>query len=128
MDRRFPFTVILLVSAWLLGSGVAAAQVQSENRLPWTVTGQVFDVARVDNTLYVAGPANLGLSAVDKDEPFALFDPTTAARTRAVLDMSVPRNGSVSAVIPDGAGGGTWPAVLPASTTAAGADGPDSRI
>ncbi|MGE0462752.1 MAG: hypothetical protein AB7Q16_15415 [Vicinamibacterales bacterium] len=75
--------------------------------MSWAVTGQVFDVARVDNTLYVAGPANLGVSlgSDDTNEPFVLLDPTTAAPTQAAFDMSVPQDGTVNTVIADGADG-----------------------
>ena len=104
-SRSSRLDLILLVSACCLASGAASAQVQNESRSSWVVTGQVFDLARVDNTLYVAGPANLGVALGGSDDPFVLLDPTTAAPTPAVIDMSVPQDGSVNTVIADGAGG-----------------------
>lgn len=104
MSTRLPLVILLVLACCLAGSP-AAAQVQNDNRSAWAVTGQVFDVARVDNTLYVAGPQNLGLALNGDRDPLVVLDPTTGAPTVAVVDMSIPREGGVSSVIADGAGG-----------------------
>ncbi len=97
--------LLLIVSACCLASGAASAQVQDDNRLPWAVTGQVFDVARVDNTLYVAGGATLGVSLFPADEPFGVVDATTGTPTPSAFEISTPRGGTVNAAVSDGAGG-----------------------
>jgi len=103
MNRRFPLG--LLVSASFLAGGTAFAQVQDDSRAAWTVTDQVFDIARIDNTLYVAGTAGLAVASADHNDPFTLLDATTGAPARPVIDMPAPSNSSVTAVIADDAGG-----------------------
>lgn len=99
------FALVLLASACCFVGGAASAQVQNESRLSWAATGQVVDVARVDNTIYVAGPATLGVALVEADEPFGVVDATTGTPTPSAFEISTPRGGSVNAAISDGAGG-----------------------
>lgn len=103
MTTRLP--LVLLVSACCLAGSPASAQVQDDNRSAWAVTGQVFDVARVDNTIYAAGPPALGVALVPADEPFGVVDATTGTATPSAFEIATPRGGSVNAAVSDGAGG-----------------------
>lgn len=98
-------SLILPVAVCCLASSPVSAQVRDQNRLSWAATAQVFDVARVDNTIYVAGPPALGVALVEADEPFGIVDPTTGTPSASAFEISAPRDGTVNTAIADGAGG-----------------------
>ncbi|MGD9903079.1 MAG: beta strand repeat-containing protein [Vicinamibacterales bacterium] len=81
------------------------AQVQNDPRQGWSVTGQVFDLVRVDNTIYAAGTQNLAAALTAAQiERAILLDPTTAFPD--VTDsLDVPEDGVVNALISDGGTG-----------------------
>ncbi|MGE0812351.1 MAG: hypothetical protein AB7O28_00590 [Vicinamibacterales bacterium] len=104
MTTRLPLTLLVVASCFAGHS--AFAQVQDNNRSAWAVTSQLFDVTRVDNTLYVAGVPQMGVAySDDSTEPFLFVDPVTGAPTATVFTASVPRDGSVNAMVSDGSGG-----------------------
>jgi hypothetical protein len=96
----------VLVAACLAVATPAAAQVENESRLGLPIMDQVFDIARVDNTIYVAGGIRNGIGGIDNsDERLVLIDVTTGFVSASAFEMSVPEEGGVNAVVEDGTGG-----------------------
>jgi len=100
-------TRYLSVATLALGvvAGTVSAQVHNDPRQGWSITGQVFDMVRVDNTIYAAGTANLAAALTTAaTERAVLLDPTTAFPD--VTDsLDVPEDGVVNAVVSDGGTG-----------------------
>ena len=90
----------------MLAPALLHAQVQNDSRQGWSVLGQVFDMVRVDNTIYAAGSSNLAVAGADDEvERFLLLDPVTVFPGEAALEMEVPEDGAVNAMVSDGSTG-----------------------
>jgi hypothetical protein len=96
-------SVAALVSA--LAAGTASAQVQNDPRQGWTLTGQAFDMVRVDNTIYTAGTTNLAAALAAAGIERALHLDATTAFPNVSDEWDVPEDGVVNALVSDGGTG-----------------------
>jgi hypothetical protein len=97
------------VSAATLALGVVtstvSAQVQNDPRQGWILTGQVFDMVRVDNTVYAAGTSNLAAALSSAETERALLLDATTAFPDVTESLDVPEDGIVNALVSDGGTG-----------------------
>lgn len=97
---------VLACTSMLLAATVGHAQVHDQPREGWSVLGQVFDMVRVDNTIYAAGASNLAVAGANQEvERLVLLNPTTVFPSDASLMMDVPEDGAVNAIVGDGGTG-----------------------
>lgn len=101
---RIPLPITVLTAVVLAGSATASfAQVDNEPRYGWSVAGPVFDLARVDNTIYAVGGAGLGVApSTNQLGKFAVVSATHGLIAQLTESVNA---GSVAAVVGDGAGG-----------------------
>lgn len=93
--------------ASLLGvvTSVATAQVQNDPRQGWILAGQVFDMVRVDNTIYAAGAANLAASHASTGADRVMLIGAATGFPDLTDTMDVPKDGVVNAMVSDGGTG-----------------------
>jgi len=84
---------------------MVSAQVQNEPRQGWTPVGQVFDMVRVDNTIYATGASNLAAALTSAQTERALLLDATTAFPDVTDSMDVPEDGIVNAMVSDGGTG-----------------------